>query len=89
MVAGTRLLAAAGLTTAVAGSAVLIGNGLSWGGPQGPQGVPFELANDAPPRVHQLHELRKGTQERPFDLLVIGGGATGCGVALDAATRCA
>ena len=26
-------------------------------------------------------------QEKPFDLLVIGGGATGCGVALDAASR--
>ena len=26
-------------------------------------------------------------QEQPFDLLVIGGGATGCGIALDAASR--
>jgi glycerol-3-phosphate dehydrogenase len=25
--------------------------------------------------------------DKEFDLLVVGGGATGCGVALDAATR--
>jgi len=31
-----------------------------------------------------LERLKSG---REFDLLVIGGGATGCGVAVDAATR--
>ena len=35
-------------------------------------------------RAEQLAQLR---QTRPFDLLVIGGGATGCGIALDAAAR--
>ena len=35
-------------------------------------------------RSEQLRRLQDG---RPFDLLVIGGGATGCGIALDAATR--
>lgn len=35
-------------------------------------------------RQHLLRRLNDGDE---FDLLVIGGGATGCGVALDAATR--
>lgn len=35
-------------------------------------------------RERLLKRLRDAT---PFDLLVIGGGATGCGIALDAATR--
>lgn len=37
-----------------------------------------------PDRESLLKRLREGG---PFDLLVIGGGATGCGVALDAASR--
>jgi len=36
-----------------------------------------------PTRAQQLSALRNKT----FDVLVIGGGATGCGVALDAASR--
>lgn len=35
-------------------------------------------------RQQQLQNLKDG---RTFDLIVIGGGATGCGIALDAATR--
>src|SRR6056300_1810091 len=35
-------------------------------------------------RHQHLQHLKDG---RTFDLLVIGGGATGCGVALDAASR--
>jgi glycerol-3-phosphate dehydrogenase len=35
-------------------------------------------------REQQLEQLKTG---QTFDLLIIGGGATGCGVALDAATR--
>ncbi|SKA28032.1 FAD-dependent oxidoreductase [Consotaella salsifontis] len=35
-------------------------------------------------RRERIERLR---QDRPFDLLVIGGGATGCGIAVDAATR--
>jgi glycerol-3-phosphate dehydrogenase len=30
---------------------------------------------------------KKGAEEEPYDLLIIGGGATGSGIALDAATR--
>ena len=37
-------------------------------------------------RVDALRQLARSEQE-PFDLLVIGGGATGCGAALDAASR--
>ena len=35
----------------------------------------------------RAQELASLKQNSPFDLLVIGGGATGCGVALDAASR--
>jgi len=35
-------------------------------------------------RSHRLNALQ---QQTPFDLLVIGGGATGCGIAVDAASR--
>jgi len=40
-------------------------------------------AKPLPTRSTQLRAL----QEKNFDILVIGGGATGCGVALDAASR--
>jgi len=40
-------------------------------------------ATPLPTRAAQLQAL----QEKHFDILVIGGGATGCGVALDAASR--
>jgi len=40
-------------------------------------------ATQLPTRATQLQALR----EKHFDILVIGGGATGCGVALDAASR--
>lgn len=38
-------------------------------------------------RAEQLAELRKHNGDEEYDLLVIGGGATGTGIALDAATR--
>ena len=34
-----------------------------------------------------IGEEATGSQDEPYDLLVIGGGATGSGIALDAATR--
>lgn len=43
-----------------------------------------------PPREEVLQKLRRsgnGDPQQEFDLLVIGGGATGAGVALDAVTR--
>ncbi|CAI7642536.1 unnamed protein product [Penicillium manginii] len=39
-------------------------------------------------RLEQIQDLKKSQQEdEPYDLLVIGAGATGSGIALDAATR--
>ena len=43
-----------------------------------------------PSREHNLNLLRESTKlggEQEFDLLVVGGGATGAGVAVDAASR--
>ncbi|XP_060184281.1 glycerol-3-phosphate dehydrogenase SDP6, mitochondrial isoform X2 [Lycium barbarum] len=40
-----------------------------------------------PPRVAQEAALIGSSSANPLDVLVVGGGATGCGVALDAATR--
>eukprot|EP00249_Psilotum_nudum_P023306 c28824_g3_i1 orf=418-2373(-) len=40
-----------------------------------------------PPRLVQQAALCGSSTASPFDILVIGGGGTGCGVALDAATR--
>ncbi|KAG8083488.1 hypothetical protein GUJ93_ZPchr0015g6775 [Zizania palustris] len=40
-----------------------------------------------PPRAEQRTALAGSSPAEPFDVLVVGGGATGCGVALDAATR--
>jgi glycerol-3-phosphate dehydrogenase len=37
--------------------------------------------------VGREQQLQKLKEDRVFDLLVVGGGATGCGVALDAASR--
>lgn len=40
-------------------------------------------------RLEQIQDLKKSQkeEEEPYDLLVIGAGATGSGIALDAATR--
>lgn len=42
-------------------------------------------AKDIPSRAQQIRGLEGANQD--FDILVIGGGATGAGIALDAATR--
>lgn len=41
-----------------------------------------------PSRAQQLTHLSQGTEDNPYDVLIIGGGATGTGCAVDAATRC-
>ncbi|KAJ5086302.1 hypothetical protein NUU61_007609 [Penicillium alfredii] len=38
-------------------------------------------------RLEQIQDLKRSKEEEPYDLLVIGAGATGSGIALDAATR--
>ncbi|EPQ54626.1 DAO-domain-containing protein [Gloeophyllum trabeum ATCC 11539] len=40
-----------------------------------------------PSRETMLNSLKEGGDEGKFDLLIVGGGATGAGVAVDAATR--
>ena len=45
------------------------------------------LAEQVPSRSAQLTRIRDCSREKPFDLLIIGGGATGAGCAVDAATR--
>ncbi|XP_074302383.1 glycerol-3-phosphate dehydrogenase SDP6, mitochondrial-like isoform X2 [Silene latifolia] len=40
-----------------------------------------------PPRKAHTSSLISSTKDNPLDLLIVGGGATGCGVALDAVTR--
>lgn len=38
-------------------------------------------------RQEQIQDLKRSDEQEIYDLLVIGGGATGSGIALDAATR--
>lgn len=38
-------------------------------------------------RQEQIQDLKRSDEQEEYDLLVIGGGATGSGIALDAATR--
>eukprot|EP00898_Chlorokybus_atmophyticus_P006439 jgi/Chlat1/6797/Chrsp51S06494 len=70
---------------AALGAAALASGGVSWliwGGVPAPRDdVP--MLDSPPPRQQQISSLRS----EAFDVLVVGGGATGCGVALDAATR--
>ena len=55
-------------------------------GPRAPQ--VFDPKDEVPPRAAQLATLRQGTRENPFDVLIVGGGATGTGCAVDAVARC-
>jgi len=49
--------------------------------------VAREIRDDGGLDMTRQEQLRQLKTDRVFDLLVIGGGATGCGVALDAASR--
>ena len=48
-----------------------------------------EYLDKIPSRADQLAKLAHGTESDPFDVLIIGGGATGTGCAVDAITRSA
>lgn len=50
-----------------------------------PRVVPF--LDQVPSRQEQLKSLSEATASKPYDVLIIGGGATGTGCAVDAATR--
>lgn len=45
----------------------------------GPEGLPS--------RSEQVRRLASSSSTSPYDILVVGGGATGCGIAFDAASR--
>lgn len=51
-----------------------------------------QLSAEIPTRQQQVQRLAASRpykkQQNPFDVLIIGGGATGAGIAVDAATRC-
>ncbi|RPB14620.1 glycerol-3-phosphate dehydrogenase [Morchella conica CCBAS932] len=51
-----------------------------------PAGTPPKFP-PLPTRAEQIEKLRAGRGEGAYDLIVIGGGATGSGIALDAASR--
>ena len=58
------------------------------GEPSNPKEVPGPRSNvQIPSRHEQLRNLQSHTKSNPYDVLVIGGGATGVGCALDAKTR--
>ncbi|KAG1659686.1 hypothetical protein FOA52_004325 [Chlamydomonas sp. UWO 241] len=68
-----------------AGGAVLTATTLAgWGAKPEPEQF---LSEVVPTRQQQLSRIKAGSKEKPFDLLIIGGGATGAGCAADAATR--
>lgn len=79
-----------------AGATAVVGGGLLYGSRARPGASPVKLQYDSkgkvitpsfpriPTRVEQLRDLR--AQGR-FDLVIIGGGSTGAGIALDAVTR--
>ncbi len=46
------------------------------------------LPDVVPTRSQQLSRLRDNSVDKPFDVLIIGGGATGTGCAVDATLRC-
>uniref|UniRef100_A0A0E0DBM8 Glycerol-3-phosphate dehydrogenase n=1 Tax=Oryza meridionalis TaxID=40149 RepID=A0A0E0DBM8_9ORYZ len=82
---------------AIAASSAVVAAGAAW--PSASASDPFPAALEAarrrvaqpgaapPPRAAQRAALAGSTPADPLDVLVVGGGATGCGVALDAATR--
>ncbi|KAA8496962.1 Glycerol-3-phosphate dehydrogenase, mitochondrial [Porphyridium purpureum] len=49
--------------------------------------TPPPALEELPSRSRQLSAIRSGSSSDPFDLIVLGSGATACGVALEAALR--
>lgn len=78
---------AVGGAAAVGGAGYLIAKPqLSFGGSQ-PVEIQPSFAEVVPSRSQQLAKLRASSAEKPFDLLIVGGGSTGAGTAIDACTR--
>ncbi|KAJ3714082.1 FAD dependent oxidoreductase-domain-containing protein [Lentinula raphanica] len=78
-----------------ASSSLLAGSGLTlYYLKSGPSFPPSTKESRRPPppwtppsRFDNLQSLKASSQQEPFDLLIVGGGATGSGAALDAASR--
>lgn len=59
-----------------------------YGSPEGAQtAAPLDVSAALPGRSAQLAHLRQADATKPFDVLIIGGGATGTGCAVDALSR--
>ena len=89
-----RLAVSAAVIAAASGGAVYLSPSVasSDGGGGGPildslNRTLGDPSASVPSRSDQESALVKATSSNPLDVLVIGGGATGSGVALDAATR--
>ena len=78
--AGT-VLGAGGATYLLAGSTVAEARDIV------PHAVGVPLHAQVPSRAEQVSKLQQGTAANPFDILIVGGGATGTGCAVDATTR--
>lgn len=72
----------------VTGAVLVGGAALLYLRPNGKGAEPLiDYSLPVPSRAEQLARLNEGTRKSPFDVLIIGGGATGAGCALEAATR--
>jgi glycerol-3-phosphate dehydrogenase len=67
------------------------GGGILLQGNNPGEGTEVTLSAEIPTRQQQVARLAASKpykkQQNPFDVLIIGGGATGAGIAVDAATR--
>ncbi|KAK2080209.1 hypothetical protein QBZ16_000062 [Prototheca wickerhamii] len=80
-----RLILGTGVLSAGAGAVyALSAPGTAYASVKEP--VPV-LSDRVPSREEQWANLSQGTASNPYDVLVVGGGATGTGVAIDSATR--
>ncbi|KAK9808809.1 hypothetical protein WJX72_004100 [[Myrmecia] bisecta] len=85
LLAKGTLLAVAGAGAGTAGW--YLGNSVALAKDSSVSLSPIALLEQVPSRATQLKDLSNGTSFNPYDLLIIGGGATGTGCAVDAATR--
>lgn len=80
------------IAAAAAGTAVILSNPSTASSDRGPalDAIRRQISDTnavVPCRAAQESALIRAGSDNPLDILVIGGGATGSGVALDAATR--
>ena len=66
----------------------LYGEDLSPQDEEAQERIKLMLHEQLPSRAERVEQMLEGTQHNPFDIFIIGGGATGTGCAVDAVTRC-